>query len=99
MMLLVMLLVLLSKGVHMDPAIEECDTLTDGNCIDEILKQGLLNKTENINEIKAAFKMDTEVMKLCVRLTYNISCIDQEEGCENTTANSNSSGHIHMDQF
>ena len=81
----------------MDPAIiEECDTLTDDNCIDEILKQALLNNTENINKIRAAFKMDTEVRKLCVRLTYNITWMDQEEEYENTTctAESNTSTFI-----
>lgn len=42
----------------------------------EILSEGLLNNTENVAKIQAAFETEPGAVKICVAMNYNITCSD-----------------------
>ena len=44
--------------------------------IDEIIKQGFLENTENLDKINASFTLQPGEVKLCVRLSYIVRCKD-----------------------
>ena len=46
--------------------------------IDEIIKQGFLENTENLDKINASFTLQPGEVKLCARLSYIVRCTDDE---------------------
>ena len=84
-MLLLFLVMLLSVEVHLAPVmeVEACDTPVRDDIqdeVDEILKEGLLNNTNNIDKIKTAFEVKSGQVKICVPLKYTIFCAEEECG-------------------
>ena len=80
-MLPLLLVVLLSVGVHMAPVMEGggCEATTGGSDpiqdeLDAILKEALLNNTENLDKIKMAFGETSGDIKVCGLLNYTILC-------------------------
>ena len=53
--------------------------------LDAILEQGLLNSTDNQDKIKKAFNLGPGTVKICVSISFEINCTNQEEddGCFN----------------
>ena len=85
MLLQLFLVMLLSVEVHLAPVmeVEACnipvrDDIQDE--VDEILKEGLLNNTNNIDKIKTAFEVKSGQVKICVPLNYTIFCAKEECG-------------------
>ncbi len=86
-----LLLVLLCVGAHTAPTRElgEVDPPADDDpTLSKILEEGLLNNTQNLETIRAAFKVEPGAVKICVPLTYSINCTDQED-CDNETTSFN----------
>ena len=76
-------------GAHTAPTRElgEVDPLADDDpTLRKILEEGLLNNTQNLETIRAAFEVEPGAVKICVPLTYNITCTDQEDCVNETTS-------------
>ena len=85
MLLQLFLVMLLSVEVHLAPVmeVEACNTPVRDDIqdeVDEILKEGLLNNTNNIDKIKTAFEVKSGQVKICVPLNYTIFCTEEECG-------------------
>ncbi len=97
MICLFLLIVLLSVGAYTSPTGEpggiNPDILDEVN---RVLLEGLLNDSNNLEMIKAAFKAQPGSVKICVPMTYNITCTNQsycydkvtEEFCTNSYTSS-----------
>ncbi len=87
-----LLLVLLCVGAHtaptrelgeVDPPVDDDPTLEE---LSQILEEGLLNNTQNLETIRAAFEVEPGAVKICVLLTYYIFPTDQEDCVNETTS-------------
>ncbi len=80
MICLFLLIVLLSVGAYTSPTGEpggiNHDILDEVN---RVLLEGLLKDSNNLEMIKAAFKAQPGSVKICVPLTYNITCTNQKD--------------------
>ncbi len=86
-----LLLVLLCVGAHTAPTRElgEVDPPADDDpTLSQILEEGLLNNTQNLEKIIAAFEVKPGAVKICVPLTYTLTHTDQED-CDNETTSFN----------
>ncbi len=76
----------LSVGAVMTPSATESSD--DDDTLQTMLNEGLLNNTQNLEKIRAAFEVEPGAVKICVPLTYNITCTDQED-CDNEATSFN----------
>ena len=74
-----LVLVFLSVGALTAPTreLEENENETDIVNLKMIFLEGLRSDTNNLEKVKAAFKVKPGSVKICVPLTYNIICTDQ----------------------
>ena len=79
-LLVLLVIVLLSEGAHTAP-IPECEALGDRSGsgedyiqdeVEEVLREGLLNNTENLKQMQSVFGSDD--MKLCGQIQYCLQC-------------------------
>ena len=97
MLLLLLVLALLGEGVHMAPLTDDRDTAehetyfegsgANDNIqeqLDQLLKDALLNDTDNTNKIDDRFNLTQYEQILCIGVKYDITC-PEEESCDNET--------------
>ena len=95
-MLMLLAVLALLEGVSMAPMMLEEVTMIGETALDsemelyEILKEGLLNDTENLEKMREKFTLGPNEKRLCVRLNYTITCTDEEE-CDITNTHFNCS--------